>query len=81
MNRPIIILSMLQDNQRNRSGYFLHRFSKLPQTQNELSLKLEQMRALDNDLPLHVLELTLNDSWGIDTEEDLLKLREHFASN
>ena len=61
--------------------HFLHRFSKLPQTQNELSLKLEQMRALDNDLPLHVLELTLNDSWGIDTEEDLLKLREHFASN
>jgi 3-deoxy-manno-octulosonate cytidylyltransferase (CMP-KDO synthetase) len=62
-------------------AHFLHSFSKLTQTQNELSLKLEQMRALDNGLSLHVLEVALGNSWGIDTEEDLLKLRQHLESN
>ena len=48
---------------------------------NELNLKLEQMRALDNALPLHVLELNLDESWGIDTEEDLIRLRKHLELN
>jgi CMP-2-keto-3-deoxyoctulosonic acid synthetase len=39
------------------------------------------MRALDNALPLHVLELNLDKSWGIDTEEDLIKLRKHLQLN
>jgi CMP-2-keto-3-deoxyoctulosonic acid synthetase len=53
----------------------------LSKTENEINLKLEQMRALDNALPLHVLELSLDKSWGIDTEEDLIKLRKHLQLN
>ena len=48
---------------------FLNAFSGLSKTENEISLKLEQMRALDNGLPLHVLELNLDESWGIDNIE------------
>ena len=48
---------------------------------NEAKLKLEQLRAIDNDLPINVLELELKNSWGIDTEEDLKKLREYLKSN
>jgi CMP-2-keto-3-deoxyoctulosonic acid synthetase len=53
----------------------------LSKSENEINLKLEQMRALDNALPLHVLELNLDKSWGIDTEEDLIKLRKHLQLN
>ena len=60
---------------------FLNTFSGLSKTENEINLKLEQMRALDNGLPLHVLELNLDKSWGIDTEEDLIKLRKHLQLN
>ena len=60
---------------------FLHTFAGLSKTKNELNLKLEQMRALDNALPLHVLELNLDESWGIDTEEDLIRLRKHLELN
>ena len=60
---------------------FLNTFSGLSKTENEISLKLEQMRALDNGLPLHVLELNLDESWGIDTKEDLIRLRSHLKLN
>lgn len=60
---------------------FLNTFSGLSKSENEINLKLEQMRALDNALPLHVLELSLDKSWGIDTEEDLIKLRKHLQLN
>ena len=53
----------------------------MPQTANEQALKLEQLRAIDNGFPINVLELELKDSWGIDTEEDLKKLREHHKFN
>ena len=60
---------------------FLNTFSGLSKSENEINLKLEQMRALDNALPLHVLELNLDKSWGIDTEDDLIKLRKHLQLN
>ena len=60
---------------------FLNLFAKTPTSVNEAKLKLEQLRALDNDLPINVLELELKNSWGIDTEEDLNKLREYLKSN
>ena len=47
----------------------------MPPTVNEEKLKLEQLRAIDNGLPINVLELELKNSWGIDTKEDLKKLR------
>ena len=53
----------------------------MPPTANEEKLNLEQLRALDNGLPINVLELELKNSWGIDTKEDLKKLREFFKSN
>ena len=59
---------------------FLNLFAKMPPTANEEKLKLEQLRAIDNGLPINVLELELKDSWGIDTIEDLKKLREFFKS-
>ena len=60
---------------------FLNLFAKMPPTANEEKLNLEQLRALDNGLPINVLELELKNSWGIDTKEDLKKLREFFKSN
>ena len=60
---------------------FLKLFAKTPTSVNEAKLKLEQLRAIDNDLPINVLELELKNSWGIDTEEDLKKLRESLKSN
>ena len=60
---------------------FLKLFAKTPISVNEAKLKLEQLRAIDNDLPINVLELELKNSWGIDTEEDLKKLREYLKSN
>ena len=60
---------------------FLNLFAKTPTSVNEAKLNLEQLRAIDNDLPINVLELELKNSWGIDTEEDLKKLRESLKSN
>ena len=60
---------------------FLKLFAKLPQSSNEKKLKLEQLRALDHGCPINVLELELQNSWGIDTVEDLEKLKNYFGSN
>ena len=43
----------------------------------EKSEKLEQLRTLENDLSIHVLEVDEYDAWGIDTPEDLEKFRTH----
>lgn len=48
----------------------LMKFTKLTQTENEKKYKLEQLRVLDNGLPIHVL-MTDYTGRGIDTEEDL----------
>ena len=60
---------------------FLNLFAKTPQTVNEEKLKLEQLRAIENGFPINVLELELKNSWGIDTKEDLKKLREYLRTN
>ena len=60
---------------------FLTLFAKTPQTVNEEKLKLEQLRAIENGFPINVLELELKNSWGIDTKEDLKKLREYLRTN
>ena len=54
---------------------FLNTFSSLPQSSNEAALKLEQMRALDNNHNIHVLVVKDHDSIGIDTTEDLEKFK------
>ena len=54
----------------------LLQFTKLDQTENEAKLNLEQLRALDNGIPIKVV-LTNYPYQGIDTEEDLIQ----FESN
>ena len=46
------------------------KYTKMPQTENEKKYRLEQLRGLDNGLPIHVI-LTDYTGRGIDTEEDL----------
>ena len=48
----------------------LLQFTKLDQSENEAKLNLEQLRALDNGIPIKVV-LTDYPYQGIDTEEDL----------
>ena len=48
-------------------------FAELEQTNNEKREKLEQLRALDNNLDIHVLKIDECRSFGIDTLEDLNK--------
>ena len=54
----------------------LLQFTKIDQTENEAKLNLEQLRALDNGIPIKVV-LTDYPYQGIDTEEDLIQ----FESN
>jgi len=48
----------------------LMNYTKMPQTENEKKYQLEQLRVLDNGLPIHVI-LTDYAGRGIDTQEDL----------
>lgn len=48
----------------------LMKYTKMPQTKNEKKYRLEQLRALDNGLPIHVI-MTDYAGRGIDAEEDL----------
>ena len=50
----------------------LDRFVSLPESPLERSERLEQLRFLENGIPIHVAE-TPFDSVGVDTEEDLKK--------
>jgi 3-deoxy-manno-octulosonate cytidylyltransferase (CMP-KDO synthetase) len=75
------------DRDRSRPSYFKHlgfyayrkwaldRFAALPQSSLELSEKLEQLRFLENGIPIHVQETSF-DTVGIDTEEDLRRVEE-----
>jgi len=45
----------------------------------ELAEKLEQLRFLENGMPIHVLE-TPHDTIGVDTEEDLHRVNSLFLS-
>ena len=52
----------------------LKRFVKLNQSKNEIKYRLEQLRALDNDIQINVA-LANSSPIGIDTEEDYLALK------
>jgi 3-deoxy-manno-octulosonate cytidylyltransferase (CMP-KDO synthetase) len=58
----------------------LIQFHSLPQSSLETSEKLEQLRFLENGIPIHVKE-TLHDTIGVDTEEDLRKAIEYFSGS
>jgi 3-deoxy-manno-octulosonate cytidylyltransferase (CMP-KDO synthetase) len=53
----------------------LDRFVALPESTLERSERLEQLRFLENGIPIHVSE-TPYDTVGVDTEEDLTKVTE-----
>tara|TARA_B100000900_G_scaffold92901_1_gene76182 strand:- start:564 stop:1298 length:735 start_codon:yes stop_codon:yes gene_type:complete len=52
----------------------LEKFVKLDQTENEIKHRLEQLRALDNEINIDV-GLAKSPSVGVDTEEDYLALK------
>ena len=58
----------------------LERFVKLSQSQNEIKNKLEQLRALDNNIKVNVA-LANSSSIGVDTEEDYLALKKIMEYN
>jgi 3-deoxy-manno-octulosonate cytidylyltransferase (CMP-KDO synthetase) len=53
----------------------LDRFCALPESLLERSERLEQLRFLENGIPIHLAE-TAYDTVGVDTEEDLQKVEE-----
>jgi len=55
----------------------LGRFRDLPPSPLERLEKLEQLRFLENGIPIHVVE-TAQDTIGVDTEEDLHSVEEFF---
>ena len=57
----------------------LDRFVALPESSLERSERLEQLRFLENGIPIHVGE-TPYDTIGVDTEEDLQRVEEILAS-
>jgi 3-deoxy-manno-octulosonate cytidylyltransferase (CMP-KDO synthetase) len=80
-------------HERDRSGtvrYFKHlgfygyrkpqlaRFVALPESALEAAERLEQLRFLENGIPIHVAE-TPFDTVGVDTEEDVRRVEEMFG--
>jgi 3-deoxy-manno-octulosonate cytidylyltransferase (CMP-KDO synthetase) len=53
----------------------LDRFVALPESSLERSERLEQLRFLENGIPIYVAE-TAYDSIGVDTEEDLQRVEQ-----
>ena len=49
----------------------LRKFVALPKTKNEVHLKLEQLRALDNNMQIHMIKSEAKIHLGIDTAKDL----------
>ncbi len=58
----------------------LEKFSDLPPSSLELAENLEQLRLLENGMSLYVTETTIN-TVGVDTAEDLEKVRRIFAGH
>lgn len=56
---------------------FLLEFAAMPPTFLEVSEKLEQLRAIENGVPIRVVETEFT-SIGVDTPEDLVKAQEHY---
>ena len=52
----------------------LKKFISFKQTKNELENRLEQLRALDNDIDINVA-LASKSPVGVDTEEDYLAIK------
>jgi 3-deoxy-manno-octulosonate cytidylyltransferase (CMP-KDO synthetase) len=57
----------------------LDRFVLLPESSLERTERLEQLRFLENGIPIHVAE-TPYDTVGVDTEEDLRRVEEMLRS-
>ncbi|MBA4729415.1 MAG: 3-deoxy-manno-octulosonate cytidylyltransferase [SAR86 cluster bacterium] len=55
----------------------LKKFASLPKSKNEIRENLEQLRALDNKIEIHMLKVQSFSSYGIDTEDDLEKFKAH----
>ncbi len=55
---------------------FLHRFVNWPMGRLEATEKLEQLRAMENGVRIHVAEAALVPPAGVDTEHDLAAVRE-----
>jgi 3-deoxy-manno-octulosonate cytidylyltransferase (CMP-KDO synthetase) len=80
------------DRDRTRPRYFKHlgvyayrkaaleRFIELPESSLERSERLEQLRFLENGIPIYVGE-TPYDSIGVDTEEDLTRVSKLLAQS
>lgn len=58
----------------------LERFVQLPESSLERSERLEQLRFLENGIPIHVGE-TPFDTVGVDTEEDVKRVEEILKKN
>ena len=56
----------------------LEKFSTLPASRLEEAEKLEQLRLLENGIPIQVVETEL-DTIGVDTEEDFRKVEEYYS--
>ena len=56
----------------------LEKFTALPVSPLEEAEKLEQLRFLENGIPIHVVETEL-DTIGVDTEEDFRKVEEYYS--
>jgi 3-deoxy-manno-octulosonate cytidylyltransferase (CMP-KDO synthetase) len=56
----------------------LRKFRSLPRSALERAEGLEQLRFLENGIPINVLE-TPDDTIGVDTEQDLERVQEYFA--
>ena len=59
---------------------FLIKYSKLPQTNLELSEKLEQLRAIENGYKIKMVQTDYN-SFGIDTLEDFENFKKFILNN
>jgi 3-deoxy-manno-octulosonate cytidylyltransferase (CMP-KDO synthetase) len=60
------------------AGEALRQFHALPPSQLEQHEKLEQLRFLENGIPITVVE-TSQDTIGVDTEADLKEVEEYFC--
>ncbi len=66
-------------NPRQTPNILLDKFCSLPTSKLEITLKLEQLRALENNILLKTLKYDGKSHRGNDTPDDLVLIREHLA--